>query len=890
MPNEQFIKQLLVIDDNSAFRYAIGLAGEEHGWNVYADDELNRVKDWLDRHFPDAVLLDWQLPGQQRGKYAELLRERGLTERTLLLSGAMDEKREAFVQKHGLAGIRLKPLDLRRFEEEMQLPSQSEIPESLSPILGDIAGGMKLAIDILDEGLTSVLWRNQYAQEEPLTSERRLIMQWLRAEIEDSGHDSVRRIDWDGAKECFLESTLYRLDNGGYGLARDWRDKGERTHDYEFLNLQEENPTLEGWLRAVAKLLAQRYAISRFRMYKISPLPHTPGLEEPHVSLVVPKFQSGGGIESGVERCIESGAERWPQVGFQPQCIPHIEEALQPNYRPKPKFVTDTEDSDSDCELPRVRYGKKPGTYRVLFPVRVRHSDSRETVALLAMDRRLDHLGKLQGFDREVVDLATRMASDEVGVLSEKQWELMQGLVEDIGRRIADWLERDEKDRTAAWHKTISKILKDTFANTQSSPEMVYDGISQICAALVGEWNREEKGRERSISGHIRGNTPWSERDEKGPQVSSWYIVLISDGQHGRVVAGWGGAYKECRANGGRVEIPHAVVVQGEPWKAAMIQDFQVWSEQVKAIPCECLSEETRRRIGSWLGVPMQVEGKKQALMVVHSPHAHYFTHFHSQLMEYTAERLLPLLAAALRETRARDAFTAAVMHEIKNESHAARMLVDRVQREVKDTEWAEDLLQVRHYLDELNGLGQDTLDIFRVGRGERVRTPESTEEGITTLGKLIENATLGWRSLYEDIELESQLSEELTADSITVPHAQGFRRVLRVLLHNAFRHGRDWVRIAAQFEGEADSSTRLQLTVTNGAYQDTVSELDQTLDSAADRPSASPLVGGRLGLVVARQLTTEAGGVLGALQYTGGKDTLGEAKITLSWPVEPIA
>nr|VFJ43225.1 MAG: Signal transduction histidine kinase [Candidatus Kentron sp. FW] len=875
MPKEQFIKQLLVIDDNSAFREAIELAGKERGWLVHADDELNRVKDWLDRHSPDVVLLDWQLPGQQRGKYAELLQKQGLTENTLLLSAHIDDARERFIEEYRLAGIRLKPLDLRRFEEEMQLSLHDEIDLDIR----ELAGGMKLAIDILNSALTKLLWRNEYAQKQPLTPEQRLIMKWLRVEMEATERDSVRRIDWDGAKECFLESTLYRLDNGAYALARDWRDESERPHDHEFLNLQEENPTLESWLRAVAKLLAQRYAISRFRVYKIAPLLHTPGLEQPHLSLVVPKFQSGAGIDPDTES--------WLGTGFKQDEIRDISRALEKGYTPAPELVSGTLQGAENPAIPRVRYGKKPGTYRVLFPVC--HPDSKETVALLAMDRRLDHLGKLQGFDREVVELATRMASDEVGVLSENQWELMQGLVEDIGRRIADWLERDEKDRTAAWHKTISKILKDTFANTQSSPEMVYDGISQICAALVGEWNREEKGRERSISGHIRGNTPWSERDEKGPQVSSWYIVLISDGQHGRVVAGWGGAYKECRANGGRVEIPHAVVVQGEPWKAAMIQDFQVWSEQVKAIPCECLSEETRRRIGSWLAVPMQVEGKKQALMVVHSPHAHYFTRFHSQLMEYTAERLLPLLAAALRETRARDAFTAAVMHEIKNESHAARMLLDRAQKKAGETEWGRDLVKAHHYMDELNALGQDTLDIFRVGHGERVRASESKEEGTTTLGKLIENATLGWRTLYKRTKLDNQIPKELAKQSITVPHAQGFRRVLRVLLHNAFRHGRNWVRIVARFEGEADGSTRLQLTVTNASYQDTVLTLGKDLDSAVDRPSDSPLVGGSLGLVVARQLATEVGGTLGTLRYTRGEEDLGEAEITLSWPVNVI-
>nr|VFK53932.1 MAG: Signal transduction histidine kinase [Candidatus Kentron sp. TUN]VFK55857.1 MAG: Signal transduction histidine kinase [Candidatus Kentron sp. TUN] len=871
-------KQLLVIDDSPVFRESIGLAGKKHGWRVHANDNPDEVSAWLDRHKPDVVLLDWELGNQQPEVFAQLLQERDLIGNTLLLSAHVDDARRRFVEEYGLVGIRLKPLDLRRFEEEIGLP----IPDEISLSVEELISGMRLAVDILNPDLTHILWSNDYAQKELLTHEQRLIMKWLRVEMEAGERDNVRRIDWDGTKGRFFESTLYRLDNGAYGLVRDWRDEGKRPHDHEFLNLEEENPTLEGWLRAVARLLAQRYAISRFRVYKISSLPHTQGLEKPHPSLVVPKFQSGAGIDPN--------AKSWPQVGFQPQCIPHIEEALKPEYRPKPKFVTDAEDSDSNCDIPRIRYGK-PGTYRVLFPVR--HPDTQETVALLAMDRRLDHIGELEEFDRKIVDLATRMASDEAGMLSEGQWELMKGLIEDVGRRIATWLEEDEKARMAAWHEAISRILIDTFADTQSSPEMIYDGISQICAALATKWNWEGELGEGRISGHIRGSTPLSERDKKGPQVSSWCIVLISDGQthvsnspYWRVVAGWGNAYGECRANGGRMDIPHAISTQGGPWKAVVIQNFQVWSEKAEDIHCECLSEKTREHIGSWLAVPMQVQGRIQALMVVHSPHAHYFTRFHSQLMERAAKRLLPLLAAALRETRARDAFTAAVMHEIKNESHGARLLVDRIQRKAEDTEWTRDLIKVRHYLDELNALGQDTLDIFRVGHGDRVRASKGKDEGTTTLGKLIDNATLGWVTLYRDMEFDPRLPEELAAREMTIPHVQDFRRVLRVLLHNAFRHGRDWVRIAAQSKDGADGGTQIQLTVINRSYKDTVLPLDQALNSAIDRPSDSPQVGGRLGLVVAKQLATEAGGSLGTLQYTGEGNKLGETKISMSWPV----
>nr|VFJ49570.1 MAG: CheY chemotaxis protein or a CheY-like REC (receiver) domain [Candidatus Kentron sp. DK] len=876
-------KRLLVIDDSNAFRESIQIAGKRHRWWVHPSDSLEDVRGWLVAgNKPDVVLLDWELGGQEPNQFAELLRERGLTERTLLLSADIDEAREQFAKEYGLAGIRLKPLDLRRFEDEVRLPPRDEDDVDVQ----ELVQKLKLAADILNSALTKTLWRNDHAKNEPLTHEQRLIMKWLRVEMDRSGRGKARRIDWDGEKGLFLESRLYRFDTGEYALVRDWRDENEQIHDHEFLNLEEQNPTPRKWLRAVARLLlAQRYAISRFRVYKVSPLPNTEGLEKQHAPLVVPEFQSGGS---------DARAEHWLQVGFQPHCIDHIDEALKPGYSPAPRFVTDAEEDESrDCNIPRIQYGES-GTYRVLFPVS--HPDTEETVALLAMDRRLDHLEGLQGFDQEVVELATRMASDEIGLLDEGQWGLMQGLVRDIGRRIARWLEEDEKARAAKWHETISRILIETFADAQSSPEMIYDGISQVCAALADEWNREGKAGDRRISGHVLGTTPWPKQAEKGPAVSSWCIARIDDirpsgvsNSSWQVVAGWGEAYGECRANGGRMTSPYDAVSRGEPWRAAVIQDFQRWSRTTEDIPCECLSEETRQRVGSWLAVPMQVEGKIQALMVIHSPHAHYFTRFHSQLMEQAAKRLLPLLAAALRETRARDAFTASVMHEVKNESQAARMLLAQVQSQAGDTEWVGDLLQARHYLDELNALGHDTLDIFRVGRGDRVRAPDSKAETTTTLARLIDNATLGWRSLYSDIEFGNQFPEELAARTIVVPHIQGFRRVLRVLLHNAFRHGREWVRIVARLGSGKDGNTRLELAVTNGAYQDTVSELDQTLDSA-NRPSASPLVGGRLGLVVARQLATEAGGVLGTLQYTGETDRLGQARITLVWPVKLIA
>ena len=123
-------KKLLVIDDSAAFREAIRAAGEDHGWVVLASDDLEEVSGWLRDHTPDVVLLDWQLVGQHRQHFATLLTDNNLTEQTLLLSATMDDARKQFITKHSLAGYRLKPLDLERFEEEIGLSEQCAIHKS----------------------------------------------------------------------------------------------------------------------------------------------------------------------------------------------------------------------------------------------------------------------------------------------------------------------------------------------------------------------------------------------------------------------------------------------------------------------------------------------------------------------------------------------------------------------------------------------------------------------------------------------------------------------------------------------------------------------------------------------------------------------------------------
>ncbi|WP_141699116.1 response regulator [Candidatus Thiosymbion oneisti] len=866
--NRQGKQTLLVIDDNEIFRESIELKGKDQGWNLLASDDIDDIRHWLSDHVPDIVLFDWQLPGEHRRDYARMLQDRGLTSRTLLLSSAeIDNARRRFIERYGLAGYKLKPLDMDQFETEIQPLPHREGWEGLETV----ANRLDVCIDILDRDLNPS-WSNAAAKRQPATFEQRLIIKWLRADLTAKEQKATRRLDWIGEQECFLESRLFALGTGGYWLAREWRAPSDRPHDHELLNL-EKSDDLQGWFRAIAELLAQRYAISRFRVYKIAPLPCTEGLEEPKGPLVMPLFQAGGGFRPSVEV--------WHRSGFLATENPCVKDALVAGYKSVPEYV---DDGNSHIGCKEIGYGPT-GTYRVQFPV-CKAND--QPVALFVLDRRLDHIKETEGFDRKVVDIATRMASDEAGSLNPEQCSLMKGLVEDIGKRLMTArLNADEDLRSKNWHEAISRALQNTFAETGRSPEMVYEGLSQVCVRLMDAWKKDD------ISGRILGTTSWDGIDGK-PPISTWYIALLTDDTHWQAVAGVGDSYDQCRREGQQgLSEPHRIAVSTAAWQAVVVQDFQSWLEQTGDGPYRCIRDEQRRRIASWLAIPMQVDGKIRALMVVHSPHTCYFTAFRVQLLEQAAKRLLPLLAAAQREIRTRSAFTAAVMHEVKNDSHAALLLLREIEEKPRQSPSTEKLTELRHYLEGLNGLGQDALDVFQLGREEKIQDRrEHDQDQIHVLGKLIEGMILGWRTLYEDTRLEIDFTEDLAHRRVEVMHALSFRRVGRVLMHNAFRHGRDWVRIRVELrqQGNNEEAPRLVLTIANLAYDQVAGSLAEHLNLAEARIGSSPLARGRLGLAVARQLTTEAGGTLGKFETkpTGDEDEV-QVRISLSWPIQLI-
>jgi len=863
------MKTLLVIDDSAAFRESIGYAVEGRGWVCMASGDLGKIRAWLDHHQPDVVLLDWNIVNQQLEDYVDELKRRDLTASTLLMSARLlDGERVALIKDAGLAGYRRKPLDLNRLDEEIRLRTQ-ELP-SPWPGIEAVVNGLDVAVDIFDDDLR-ILWRNKKAASDTLTPAQFLIIKWLYAALNETGHGAARRLDWDGEKRRFLESRMFRVStSGALWVERDWRPKGDRPHDHELLNLVS-NPTRVNWLKGVAELLAQRYAISRFRVYKIAELPYEPTFENDAGLLVIPLFQSGGGFRAS--------EKVWCESGFLARSNGLIQSALLPDFSAKPEHVSDQHPKTGCAE---IRYGSE-GTYQVVLPV----SRGGKTVALFEFDRRFDHAACLEGSDRDVVEIARRMASDEAGQLNDDQWQLMQGLVVDIGKRLTERLADDETRQSQDWHHEIDRALLKTFAEDPRSPEMTYDGISQVCAMLLDGW------REPKISGRIMGATLW--RDDQGrTPLDAWYIAIQTSQGHWCPVAGSGDAYRRLRHGGERpLAEPHLTSLQRPAWQAVVIQDFQDWIKRSGTTPYRDLGTDRVGQIGGWSAVPMKVDGVIGALMIVHSPYPHYFTRVRVGLLEQAAKRLLPLLAAARRETRARSAFTAAVMHEVKNDAHTARILLEELSPQLPPSQ--ETLNALTHYLDGLTLLGQDSLDLFQMGRSDRIEDSAHREvRQQYRLDKLVDGLTAGWRELYDTTALTVALPMDAEHRWIEVEHALAFRRVVRGLLHNAFRHGRDWVKLTVGVgppQSPGDLS-RLELTVANLAKQQIAVGLAEDLSPVQGGLGTSALARGRLGLAIARQLAAEAGADLGPLQFERAAD--GEARIevstALTWPVREMA
>ena len=521
--------------------------------------------------------------------------------------------------------------------------------------------------------------------------------------------------------------------------------------------------------------------------------------------------------------------------------------------------------------------------------------------ALLALDRRRDHLKSLTAEDQELAKVALRIAGVFDGPLIPEEVDAMQGLLQDLGTRLLGWLKEDEAERKRAWHSRISDVLRNCLIEQPRARDAEpFEALSCICKQLLKEWDAP------AIAGRVWGLLPEGNacQTEPRPQpLSGWYLALAQSAEQWVAVAGEGPIYRKYQEHGSPLPMlpPHRQAFAGELWQAQAIQDFQAWLAQSNTSrhgelpePYRFLAEEVKG-IGSWLAVPMPLQGSGHALMVVHSPYRFHFTELRCHLLHDAARRLLPPLAAALLQSKVRGAFTAAVMHEVKTDTHAALLHCEALEDhwnthpELRDAETVQRLDMLRHYLEGLSELGRDFLDVLRPDGDATTRFQEDLEYELglsqqVAAREWLENLLRAWRWLYRDRQVT--VTDAIGEVPLRLPAPMLLRRVARVLLQNAFRHGEGGIALHLAL---ADPGRSLQLTITNLAHTDVVAGIQGSTGAVTAQIGPAPQARARVGLANALRLTQAVGGTLRIehepLKGKCGDDLL-QVQAELCWPL----
>jgi CheY-like chemotaxis protein len=885
---------LLLIESDKEFTQTAQRYGELSGWLVEAPESL---EDWeVTDCRPDLVLLDFGLDDNRAHNWARKLKQADLLKRTWLLSAQHSTERGKFIQEWGLNGFLRKPVDLARLPtiaessaQQIQ-PSLSGSDATLSFPLDQLANQLIPAIDIIDCATLESIWSNRVASVSTLSSHDRKILRLLDSELYSNKKlSSAQRLDWDNEQERFRHTRLYRLKDH-YWLTRDWRTEGESVHDADFFDF-ENYPDLEKRLAAVAMYMAKRYGITRLCLYKVAELPRASFDNSNFPSpLVMPLFERGGGLVPD--------ADTWRFSAFLVDENHSTKELLESAngilLKEAPTRVEEEGDkSKAKFKCDTVDFGPQ-GTARALFAIKGKGQNS-QTRAILELDRRLDakYVDALDTQDRELALVAYQVAGVFDGPLTGEELQAMTGQLDDLGTRILRWIEYDESARESEWHKRISILWHSALVEQERTRDAEpFDRLSMVCAKLREEWkNPDTTGRVWGLLPDDKLNCEgqFTECGDQPDPISDWYLALNLGQDQWQAVAGNGSTYERYREHNSPIEMlaPHKESFQADPWKSQVIQDFSAWfkkncSDTSEDFSKSCLwVRQSPEKIGAWLAIPMELEGHLKALMVVHSPYRFHFTALRCSLLESAARRLLPPFSSAVAESRIRGAFAAAVMHEVKNDAATAILHCERLEKEiirlpVERSAVLEEITMLRHYLEGLNELGRDFLDILRPSsddpsRGDGDLACEIEQVQTVKIADWFENQLKPWRWLYGDlrkIDLNNISGDGSSVSGQIILCAPILlKRVFRVLLQNAFRHGEICVLIEWKISGSetADCAAEswLELAITNPAYESVAMSLKGGVNSASSQIGPSAQARARVGLTNANRLTRSIGGKL---------------------------
>lgn len=721
----------------------------------------------------------------------------------------------------------------------------------------------------------------------------------------------AKALDWDVPKKKWVECRLHTLEEGRlFWYTRDWRH--DQAVEEEFVKFEKE----KGLSRRFDKLcdyLARRWTITRVRLYQVIRLPDGLGriddsedlTHDPVAMLdrtdckdipwvVVPRFQSGSGWPDHQTDPRAGAASWWSHIFLWSSLKTRPSTADGDDWRDpqspdRIRNETHLETVNGNCTIDStetVGWGPEPSQRLMeVFPCETQSGpDGSESVlvsAMLTLDRRHDHV--LQQGDAALTQPALERPHFTAAAVSGRLGQALDkdeaealagGALPAIREQLARWLREDHLDRCRRWHKELSKYILSGISTLAGSGGMA--ALSKVCDDLVIGWpglwqtemDRVELPRDRRAS------------------VRNWFFATEADAGHIEVPAGTGPlwkVYQSSTAPLAKSSLVRQLWDDGLPdWTFRTVQDYPTWRQDNPVIPVAGVEQRVQDELAlvrTWVGIRLpQQQGFPKAMMVVHisdATHSAWTTVL--QLLVIAAQRLYPAFMLALADEHERSAWAASVVHELKTGAatmhQSLRLAAQKPNAQIKFTR----LIDIAHGLENLSSDYLSFLDPKHAlfDNSDMPAAPVRVLEQVY-------HALAPWTDRYPQRAYQVDPTDLVTDQEMRLAAPHLWRRVIRVLLHNAFRHGKQDVAVKIARRGD-----RLQLTVTNAAGQDAIAQLIAAHGSGRG-PITAPYATVRVGMRAALRLCRAAGAGLDWHAGEPDPDGLQQVKHELSWPVQP--
>ena len=910
--------KILIIDDDQSFANRIVYFCQLNGWqhNVlseYPKEPLNTS--W------DFILLDRSLlPG---AKFEDVITSleslKKATGNAKIIVCAQDIQRDKdflLLTEEELNGEKLvhevsnKPYDIRLLASANENNSESQTPYYMHDLdreeLFEKTNSnlpVAIAIFLCNPSKLDPLWNNGYWGKHPLNTHDERLLRLTLAEWQDSSRNKYLKPYREyrfpsSAGDRMVHWYLWKFDDYVY-FVRNIENFTNENNDFAYLDSLRDPVNR---LNHVRNILANRYAIPRFRLYEVDDLPNTNlspngDFYESNEKIMIPRYVSGGGT---VDLNGDFSTAAWFSDEF-------IHKDLPENYKNidviRPDIVLqevierndDEFDNHSNQGCSSIQWGEAETRSQIMV------KDELRECALIAIDQRLDHLdtdlkkGKHRK-ELEAVVLTEPWADEDykIGIppLTREEVEHILPLIDDLKPAVTRWLRRARSKATQRWHFVLAKLLRCVLNSTGMEPPQV---IAKLFEAMAATWPITQGLRiphqillDQMIPEQY-SESNWKIMINQFNQINSRYIPpcikhteeldqLLKERpldrylkRHTYSEGGLTNLYIARQANpdyfhslGGYGEIATQLYSERPYWPSVgphqmafarararaprhtVIQDYQKWRDNyTEDTPRAYKTTEwlsTFEKIGSWCAVPIPLGTHHvyPVILIVTSRHSNYFSKTRIELLQSMADRLLAVLRWE-EEWSKSDTIRSSLSHGLGHYLTDLRILVEH-----KDSNGVAAMLPL---LKGLHGNSKYSTSKKKSSRSSNLK------KSTVILGKVLDELVV----LKEHLDYQPALKDWMQWDSFRKTQVNIEHSALQQILYNLIVNSR---RYAVNEKIHLDASlSELGLTLFIGNECDPVLAKEELsyIYELGFRGSNQVGSGSGIGLTVAKEMANSS-------------------------------